>query len=76
MYSAPTMAVWILLLLLIPATTSLTAPLFKQCDPQWGNDIMGVPGTFLNTAVIALALMTILVQDKASVRLYAKRAAP
>ena len=26
------------------ATPKVSYPLYKQCDPQWGSTIMGVPG--------------------------------
>ena len=35
----------VLLLTLVDGLEAATTfPLFKQCDPRWGNDTMGVPG--------------------------------
>lgn len=35
---------WLLAFGLIYQATSVTFPLYKQCDPKWGQNEMGVPG--------------------------------
>ena len=38
-------AMWPVLLLAVAASAARQYPLFMQCDPAWGNNQMGVPGS-------------------------------